>query len=105
MNIGKTAALVTAAAGAVVFGGADAGALGLDRPAGHLDFTQVFGDPHGVVQQNRCDSTGPANAGNVVITAPVAAGSHCANIAVSAQPFEATHRNTYGHAIHADGPR
>ncbi|MGR3934287.1 hypothetical protein [Streptomyces sp. BRA346] len=122
MNFGQTAALVTAAAGAVVFGGADAGALDLDPPvrqsnacdalgavqgASCLNFAQIFGDPHGVVQQNRCDSAGPANTGNIIFTTPLAAASHCANIAVSAQPSKAgaAHRNTYGHAIHGDGPR
>ncbi|EFL25895.1 hypothetical protein SSOG_05609 [Streptomyces himastatinicus ATCC 53653] len=122
MNIGKTAALVTAAAGAVVFGGADAGALDLDSPlrqtnecdtlgpvqgSSCLNFAQIFGDPHGVVQANRCDSAGPSNTGNLIFTTPLAAASNCANIAVSAQPStaEVTHRNAYGHAVHGDGHR
>lgn len=107
MNIGKTAALVTAAAGAVVFGGSDAGAFPWDNPtqqvndcdsrsgvsvsgagAGSncLNFAQIFGDPHGVVQQNHCDTTTGTSA-NVTIVAPPGGsetGSHCANIATSA---------------------
>ncbi|MEU8872608.1 hypothetical protein AB0D24_15840 [Streptomyces javensis] len=121
MNIGKTAALVTAAAGAVAFGGADAGALDLDSPVRQtnacdalgpvqgscLNFAQIFGDPHGVVQQNRCDSAGPTNTGNVIFVTPLAAGSQCANIAVSAQPSNAAaaHRTAHGQAIHGEGPR
>ncbi|MFI0778400.1 hypothetical protein [Streptomyces sp. NPDC021212] len=122
MNIGKTAALVTAAAGAVAFGGADAAALDLDLPARQsnacdalgsvqgsscLNFAQIFGDPHGVVQQNRCDSAGPSNTGNLVFTTPLAAGSQCANIAASAQPSkaDAAYRNTYGYAVPGNGLR
>ncbi|MBA6438273.1 MULTISPECIES: hypothetical protein [Streptomyces] len=109
MNIGKTAALVTAAAGAVVFGGAEAGALPWEDPtqqvndcdsrsgvgvsgpgsgAHCLNFAQIFGDPHGVVQRNHCDTTLGTSA-NVTIVAPTGGletGSHCANIAVSGQP-------------------
>lgn len=110
MNIGKTAALVTAAAGAVAFGGGDAGALSWDNPtqqvndcdskrgvgvsgpgAGShcLNFAQIFGDPHGVVQQNHCDTTVGTSA-NVTIVVPPGGGSgtgsQCANIAVSGQP-------------------
>ncbi|MEU1786589.1 hypothetical protein ABZ553_12080 [Streptomyces sparsogenes] len=123
MNIGKTAALLTAAAGAVVFGGTGAGATGLDNPVVQsndcdsenglsiggapapssecLNFAQIFGDPHGVVQRNDCDTTIGTSA-NVTILAPpggTEVGSHCANIAVSGNPskVEANHRGAYGH--------
>ncbi|OMI34031.1 hypothetical protein [Streptomyces sparsogenes] len=123
MNIGKTAALLTAAAGAVVFGGTGAGATGLDNsirqsndcdskgglsiggaPASSsecLNFAQVFGDPHGVVQRNDCDTTIGTSA-NVTIIAPPGGsevGSHCTNIAVSAHPskVKTEHRGAYGH--------
>lgn len=104
MNIGKTAALVTAAAGAVVFGGTSAGALGQDDPVKQLNdcdshqaasiggppsspdcinFAQVFGD---VTQLNDCDSAGAVSSGNLVFSGAVVEGSHCANLAVSAKP-------------------
>ncbi|MEU1800593.1 hypothetical protein [Streptomyces sp. NPDC019937] len=95
MNIGKTAALVTATAGAVAFGGgADATALAPEAsvpPGNHiqrltpcavgdcLDFTRVFGDGKSVVQKNQCDSSA-SSTGNVVIV-PIN-GGQCANIAV-----------------------
>ncbi|MDX3229812.1 hypothetical protein [Streptomyces sp. ME19-01-6] len=129
MNIGKTAALVTAAAGAVVFGGSDAGAFPWDNPiqqvndcdskngvsvsgAGGrsdcLNFAQIFGDPHGVVQQNHCDSSVGATA-NMTILAPAGGseiGSQCANIAVSARPqSKAAHRGTYGEGGYGNGLR
>ncbi|MEU5101807.1 hypothetical protein AB0H07_05885 [Streptomyces sp. NPDC021354] len=116
MNIGKTAALVTAAAGAVVFGGS--GALAWDNPTQQindcdsssgvsisgspgqsncLNFAQIFGDPHGVVQQNDCDTSVGA-AANVTVFAPVGGGemgSECANIAVSSKS-KAGHRGAFG---------
>ncbi|MES4905915.1 MULTISPECIES: hypothetical protein [unclassified Streptomyces] len=106
MNIGKTAALVTAAAGAVVFGGTGAGAFPGDNPsqqvndcdtasgvgvsapgagANCLNFSEIFGDPHGVVQQNHCDSK-VGSAANVTVLAPTGGGetgSHCANVALT----------------------
>ncbi|MER7794489.1 hypothetical protein [Streptomyces sp. NPDC097640] len=119
MNIGKTAALVTAAAGAVVFGGS--GALAWDNPTQQvndcdsssgvsisgpsaqsscLNFAEIFGDPHGVVQQNDCDTSVGA-AANVTVLAPVGGGemgSECANIAVSAKPSKSKmdHRGAFG---------
>ncbi|NUP36063.1 MAG: hypothetical protein HOY76_03315 [Streptomyces sp.] len=129
MNIGKTAALVTAAAGAVVFGGSMAGAIPGDNPtqqvndcdsksgvsvsgagAGShcLNFADVFGDPHGVVQQNHCDSSVGASA-NMTILAPAGGseiGSHCANIALSEQPnFMVPHRGMQGQGGYGNGPR
>ncbi|MFF5672091.1 hypothetical protein [Streptomyces hygroscopicus] len=119
MNIGKTAALVTAAASAVVFGGANAGALGLDTsvrqtndcdtsnatsigapPAQSncLNFAEIFGE-HSLAQRNDCDSSsGVTSTGNVIITAPATMGSRCANIAVSAKPSKsgAAKRGAHG---------
>ncbi|WNF01055.1 hypothetical protein PS467_39805 [Streptomyces luomodiensis] len=120
MNIGKTAALVTAAAGAVVFGGADAGALGPDTSSVEqtndceasgaagiggapaqpncVNFAQIFGEPHGLTQVNHCDSSGVTSTANVIVTAPVTEGAHCANIAVSAKPSKsrADQRGAHG---------
>ncbi|MFI0820485.1 hypothetical protein ACH4TX_31030 [Streptomyces sp. NPDC021098] len=94
MNIGKTAALVTATAGAVAFGGADATALAPAAPvppgngirqltpcAGGdcLDFARIFGGGKSVVQKNHCDSSA-SSSGNVVVV-PIT-GGQCANIAV-----------------------
>ncbi|MGW3571041.1 hypothetical protein ACWDSL_45425 [Streptomyces sp. NPDC000941] len=129
MNIGKTAALVTAAAGAVVFGGSAAGAIPGGNPnqqindcdstggvsisgtAGRsncLNFAEIFGDPHGVVQQNHCDSSTGTSA-NMTIVAPPGgfeAGSQCANIAVSAAPqSKAAHRGMRGQGGYGNGPR
>jgi hypothetical protein len=129
MNIGKAAALVTAAAGAVVFGGSDAGALPWDNPTQQvndcdsntgasvsgagarsdcLNFAQIFGDPHGVVQQNHCDSS-TAAASNMTVIAPPGGseiGSRCANIAVSARPqSQAAHRGVYGEGGYRNGAR
>lgn len=126
MNVGKTAVLVTAAAGAVVFGGTVAGAIPGDNPnqqindcdsrsgvsasgagAGShcLNFAEIFGDPHGVVQQNHCDSRVGATA-NVTVLAPAGgfeAGSECANIAAFAPPESTVGRpGTYGYG---PGPR
>ncbi|MEU5269863.1 hypothetical protein [Streptomyces hygroscopicus] len=118
MNIGTTAALVTAAASAVVFGGADAGALGLDTSVRQtndcdtsnatsigappaqpncLNFAEIFGK-HSVAQLNDCDSSGATSIGNVIMTAPVVKGSQCANIAVSAEPSKsgAVKRGAHG---------
>ncbi|MGY0061592.1 hypothetical protein ACWY4P_34495 [Streptomyces sp. LZ34] len=129
MNIGKTAALVTVAAGAVVFGGSNAGALPWDNPTQQvndcdsksgvgvsgagarsdcLNFAQIFGDPHGVVQQNHCDSSVGSTA-NVTVINPAGGGgtgSQCANIAISEQPnFTAPHRGMYGEGGYGDGLR
>ncbi|MBL1112398.1 hypothetical protein JK364_08250 [Streptomyces sp. 110] len=110
MNIGKTAALVTATAGAVAFGGGvDATALAPGAPGvpgsgvqqrdacdsaanspvaavgagtGCLDFARVFGDPKSVVQKNQCDVSGAGSAANVVIMPMTGDSSKCANIAV-----------------------
>ncbi|MEU5026228.1 hypothetical protein [Streptomyces milbemycinicus] len=120
MNIGKTAALVTAAAGAVVFGGSNAGAFPWDNPnqqvnecdsksgvgvsgpgpgSSCLNFAEIFGDPHGVVQQNHCD-TRLGSTANITVVAPTGGGetgSQCANIAISERPdFMAPHRGMYG---------
>ncbi|MBL1098005.1 hypothetical protein [Streptomyces coffeae] len=102
MNIGKTAALVTATAGAVMFGGGQAAladpvnqsnecdtatastlplsADGVEAGANCLNFAHIFGDPKSVTQKNHCDSSGPSNNANVVIV-PIGDGS-CSNIAI-----------------------
>ncbi|WP_210944467.1 hypothetical protein [Streptomyces sp. MK37H] len=129
MNIGKTAALVTAAAGAVVFGGADADALSGDNPtqqvndcdsksgvgvsgpgAGSdcLNFARIFGDPHGVVQRNHCDTTIGTSANVTIVAPPGGSGprSHCANIAVSGQPrSKAAQPGGSGQSRYGDGLR
>ena len=108
MNIGKTAALVTATAGAVAFGGgADATALAPEAavPPGNgirqlspcadgdcLDFARIFGDGKSVVQKNHCDSSASSNA-NVVIV-PITGGQQCANIAVDS--WSAPGANPFG---------
>ncbi|QKV94832.1 hypothetical protein HUT19_26350 [Streptomyces sp. NA02950] len=97
MNIGKTAALVTATAGAVMFGGGHAladpvkqgnqcetgtsGVLTDEVEAGAdcLNFAHIFGDLKSVTQKNHCDSTGPSHNANVVI---VPLEQHCSNIAI-----------------------
>ncbi|MFF7653850.1 hypothetical protein ACFZCY_29150 [Streptomyces sp. NPDC007983] len=109
MNIGKTAALVTATAGAVAFGGGiDATALApgapgvpgndirqlndCDTAAGSplagvgagvdcLNFARIFGDLKSVAQQNQCDSSA-GHAANVVVVPITARQPQCANIAV-----------------------
>ncbi|WP_432039577.1 hypothetical protein [Streptomyces cucumeris] len=93
MNIGTTAALVTATAGAVVFIGGQALADPLDSgvacvgttgsaaagtTVGCLDFAHVFGDDKAVTQRNHCDSA-VSNAANVVV-APIRFDPGCINI-------------------------
>lgn len=117
MNIGKTAVLVTAAAGAVVFGGSSAGALGQDNPVKQINdcdsnqaasiggppskpdcvnFAKVFGD---LTQLNDCESSsGATGIGNVIVSSEITEGSKCANIAVSEKQSKskAEHRGSYG---------
>ncbi|MEU8823180.1 hypothetical protein [Streptomyces sp. NPDC048636] len=87
MNIGKTAALVTATAGAVVFVGGHALAdplqngvtcVGVTGSTECLNFSHVFGDDAAVTQQNHCDNSA-SSAANVVI-APIKFSPGCSNI-------------------------
>ncbi|GAA2317808.1 hypothetical protein [Streptomyces violaceusniger] len=116
MNIGKAAVLVTAAAGAVVFGGA--GAHGQDNAVTQINncdsedavsfggppsrpdcvnFADVFGD---LTQLNDCESAGGPTAisGNLLFSSRIAEGSECANLAVSEKRSNAKvdHRGAYG---------
>ncbi|MGA6157707.1 hypothetical protein ACPEIC_30630 [Stenotrophomonas sp. NPDC087984] len=117
MNIGKAAVLVTAAAGAVVFGGAGAGAHGQDNAVKQLNncdskdavsfggppskpdcvnFADVFGD---LTQLNDCESaSGPtASSGNLLFSSTIVEGSQCANLAVSEKSnAKVDHRGGYG---------
>lgn len=103
MNFGRTAALVTAAAaGAVVFGGADAGATGVDpslKQANKCESNQAvsFGGPpsrpdcvnfakaiRDLTQLNHCDSDadGTGISGSAALSSKLVEGSRCANVAV-----------------------
>ncbi|GAA0990236.1 hypothetical protein [Streptomyces rhizosphaericus] len=116
MNIARTAALVTATAGAVAFGGGvDATALAPGAPGvpgsgvqqrndcdsaanspiaavgagvGCLNFARIFGDPKSVVQKNECDVSGAGSAANVVIMPMTGTSAKCANIAVDTRSAE-----------------
>ncbi|MGO4750385.1 hypothetical protein AB4212_17480 [Streptomyces sp. 2MCAF27] len=105
MNFGRTAALVAAAAGAVVFGGTAAGAVGGDHPvkqANKCGSNQAvsFGGPpskpdcvnfakaiRDLAQLNNCDSAAGASGVSSVgaPTGKLVEGSRCANIAVPAK--------------------
>ncbi|MEU5641441.1 hypothetical protein [Streptomyces milbemycinicus] len=106
MNFGRTAALVTAAAaGAVVFGGADAGAVGVDdslKQANKCDSNGAvsFGGPpskpncvnfakaiRDLAQLNHCDSDAGASglSGTTLFSSKLVEGSRCANVAVPAK--------------------
>ncbi|MES4905913.1 MULTISPECIES: hypothetical protein [unclassified Streptomyces] len=103
MNFGRRAALVAAAAGVVVFGGADAGATGVDpslKQANKCESNQAvsFGGPpprpdcvnfakdiRDLAQLNHCDSDadGTGIGGSAALSSKLVEGSRCANIAVA----------------------
>lgn len=117
MNFGRTVALVAAAAGAVVFGGTDAGAVGGDSPlkqANKCGSNQAvsFGGPPSkpdcvnfakavreLAQLNNCDSDAGATgiSGSAASSGKLVEGSRCANVAVGAKSrkSQADHR-AYG---------
>ncbi|KAK1179411.1 hypothetical protein B7755_015410 [Streptomyces sp. NBS 14/10] len=102
MNFGRTAALVAAAAGAVVFSGTAAGAVGGDHPvkqASKCGSNQAlsFGGPpsrpdcvnfakdiRDLTQLNNCDSDAGASgvSGSAALSSKLVEGSRCANVAV-----------------------